>query len=309
MTANNDNGSEVEINTPGQLGRGQPRGRKIVLLGIVGLLIIIAAIWGILLFFPRYIYITDAKGGEMALVPAGPFTMGDTADQALSECKKFRADCHRSWFTNEEPPHTIDLPAFYMDKYEVTNALYKACVDAGACQPPKANGSVTHPRYYGISQFDNYPVINVDWSMAKTYCEWRGARLPSEAEWEKAARGGLAGKIYSWGDADPTCEKGASNGANFYGGSSCQGDTLPVGSYAPNGYGLYDMAGNVWEWTADWYDVYPRDDPNAGSYLGQTYRVLRGGSWAGYPLFLRVSFRYSAPPNDRNLNNGFRCTR
>ncbi len=112
--------------------------------------------------------ITDLKGVPMRLVPAGNFTMGSER------------------YDNEKPIHEVYLDAYYMDKYEVTNALYKACVDAGVCDPPKNSSSNTRSSYYGNSQYDDYPVIYVDWNMAKTYCEWRGAGLPTEAQWEKA---------------------------------------------------------------------------------------------------------------------------
>ena len=128
----------------------------------------------------------DAFGVSMRLVPAGEFTMGTDANIALAECEKYVGPCQLDYFTNEEP-HQVYLDAFYIDKYEATNTLYKACVDAGVCQPPKIPSSNTRSSYYGNSQYDNYPVSNVDWFQAKAYCEWRDARLPTEAEWEKAS--------------------------------------------------------------------------------------------------------------------------
>ena len=160
--------------------------------------------------------------------------------------------------------------------------------------------------YYGYPEFDNYPVVYVTWSYARTYCEWRGARLPTESEWEKAARGGLEGKLYPWGDEF--------NGLLASSGESRHGykRTAPVGSFAPNGYGLYDMAGNVEEWTADWYDVYPGGDPskmNPYLRLGEYYRVIRGGSWLFGPGSLRVAKRMHSPPNYMYSDLGFRCAR
>jgi len=138
----------------------------------------------------------------MRLVPAGEFTMGSIKEV-------------------EQPVHTVYLDTFYMDAYEVTNAHYKACVDAGGCTPPQKLGSSTHSIYYGNSNFDYYPVIYVNWNQAKAYCEWRGANLPTEAQLEKAARG-IDERTRPWGEGID-CNK-----ANYFG---CVGDTTKVGSY------------------------------------------------------------------------------
>ena len=207
----------------------------------------------------------DPRGVVMQFVPAGEFTMG--SDKAKSPDDM-----------DEKPAHQVYLDAFHIDKYEVTNKLYKACVDAGACQPPLDFKSFTRSIYYGNPQFDNYPVFNVDWNMAKTYCEWRGAQLPTEAQWEKAARGTDA-RTYPWGEGI-SCDK-----ANYWPkDEACIGDTMEVGTYESNvsPYGVYDMAGNVMEWVADWYapEYYwtsPISDP-LGPPSGEE-RVFRGGSW------------------------------
>jgi formylglycine-generating enzyme required for sulfatase activity len=240
--------------------------------------------------------IFDTQGVPMRLVPAGLFTMGSDAGMP-----------------DEKPVHTVDLPAFYMDKYEVTNARYKVCVDAGACQTPANSGLGYHGDEigtYGHQEFDNYPVTWVDWSRAQTYCEWRGARLPGETEWEKAARG-TDGRKYPWGASiDPTFANYGNHAPdNFVG---LIGKATAAGRY-PKGqspYGIHDMAGNVWEWVADWYDVYPGGDISANSAFGQqTYRVLRGGSWNNEPEQLRTTFRGGNSP-DTTLNYiGFRCAR
>lgn len=240
--------------------------------------------------------ITDDKGALMQLVPAGPFTMG--SDNGMPD---------------EKPVHTVDLPAFYMDKFEVTNALYKMCVDAGACREPANTSAGNHPGAYGTygnPEYDKYPVIWVDWNRANIYCAWRGARLPSEAEWEKAARG-IDGRKYPWGETiDHTYANYGNHLPEYY--SGVFGKTITVGSY-PDGaspYGIEDMAGNVWEWVADWYDVYPGGDVSANSAFGQqAYKVLRGGSWEDDPNLLRTSFRGGNTPGTAVDFIGFRCAR
>jgi formylglycine-generating enzyme required for sulfatase activity len=225
----------------------------------------------------------------MRLVPAGGFTMGN---DDLSN--------------REKPAHQVYLDTFYMDKYEVTNALYKACVDARVCEVPKIIRSTTRDSYYGNSQFDDYPVVYVDWYQASAYCEWRGARLPTEAEWEKAARG-TDERTYPWGEGID-CSK--ANSRDIIQDKYCVGDTTEVGSYesGTSPFGLYDMAGNVWEWTADWYDAY-RGNIVPDSNYGTTYRVVRGGSWRYGGNLLRVSYRGRYKPDHWHDLTGIRCVR
>jgi formylglycine-generating enzyme required for sulfatase activity/predicted Ser/Thr protein kinase len=229
-------------------------------------------------------------GMVMLYVSGGAFAMGsDDADLEAGD--------------DERPQHTVFLSGYWIDQTEVTNRMYALCVQAGICRPPEKSGSKTRLIYYGDSRFDDYPVIYVAWEDADAYCRWAGRRLPSEAEWEKAARG-IDGRIYPWGDTPPN--PGLLNYNNQI------GDTVPVGSY-PNGvspYGALDMAGNVGEWTADWYSedyygVSPAYNP-LGPSLG-TYRVLRGGSWFSSSRAVRVAFRLWNYPDLRFDSSGFRC--
>jgi formylglycine-generating enzyme required for sulfatase activity len=237
----------------------------------------------------------------MALIPTGEFQMGSNADTSLAECQKYLSDCTLDWFSNEEPVHTVNLDAYYIDKYEVTNTRYAECVAVGKCSTPQDT------TYYNNSDYAQHPVVNVDWNQARIYCQWRGGDLLTEAQWEKAARGGLVGKLYPWGDDPPVCTKGAENGAQY---SGCGDQTAAVGGFRPNGYGLFDMAGNVWEWVLDWYldpfyDSSPYKNPS-GPSSGE-YRTLRGGSWSSNVNFLRVANRFSRAPDDKNIYIGFRC--
>jgi len=244
----------------------------------------------------------DCAPPGMALIPAGCFDMGDHFNEGESE---------------ELPVHNVCITSdFYMDVHEVTNAEYAACVSGGGCTAPGNSSSYSRGSYYGNPTYDNFPVIYVDWNQATAYCTWAGKRLPTEAEWEYAARGGLSGKRFPWGDtiscananyrAVPSYYSYDTNGSDGY----CIGDTSQVESYAANGYGLYDMAGNVWEWVNDWYrDNYysssPTNDP-PGLASG-TYRVARGGSWEYDTCFLRVAFRLYSTPTTRYYDIGFRC--
>jgi serine/threonine-protein kinase len=258
-------------------------------IGLFALLVISLLIWGVSQLTPSLgigsLY--DSDGVTMLYVPAGTFSMGSEVSD------------------DEKPIHPVDLAAYYIDKFEVTNAAYKRCVDAGACAAPKKSNSSTRPAYYGNPEFDEYPVIYVDWNMAKTYCEWHDARLPTEAEWEKAARG-TDGRTYPWGESID-CEK-----ANYQ--SSCAGDTKQVGSYlgGVSPYGTYDMAGNVWEWVNDWYDgTYYQNSPSSnplGPDTGSS-RVLRGGSWGSGDGSARSADRDGNDPAYTYVSFGFRCSR
>ena len=229
----------------------------------------------------------DSFGVPMRLVPAGEFAMGSEGGD-----------------TDERPVHTVDLDTYYIDKYEVTNAFYKACVDAGVCQSPQNTSSFTLYDLYGNPDYDNYPVMFMSWNMAKTYCEWRGAQLPTEAQWEKAARG-TDGRTYPWGEEiDQT----------FAHYDQSAGIPAAVGSYerGKSPYGVYDMAGNVWEWVGDWYSQTfyansPTSNPS-GPGSGQT-RVLRGGTWYYGKERVRTFSRDSYNPIEVLDSFGFRCAK
>lgn len=247
---------------------------------------------------------------EEVLIPAGSFQMGCDAGNAAEN------GCSAIDQADEVPLHTVDLDAYYIDKYEVTNARYGACVDIGACTPPLYFKSNTRSFYYDNPEYAQYPVVWVSLRQSSAFCAWAGKRLPTEAEWEKAARGATDTRKYPWGDEAPSCAQ-----ANFWdienSANPCVGDTDQVGA-RPEGqspYGLMDMAGNVAEWVSDWYAAdYYSDSPasNPQGPVPGTDRVLRGGYWG--PTSLRIANRNNwtlpAPEAEGWSDSiGFRCVR
>jgi formylglycine-generating enzyme required for sulfatase activity/serine/threonine protein kinase len=224
--------------------------------------------------------LSPPNSSEMVFIPAGYFTMGSNDGNP-----------------NEKPPHRVWVDAYSMDKREVTNREYDEFIKAtGHAKSRYADD----PRFNAPEQ----PVIGVSWEDAAAYAKWAGKRLPTEAEWEKAARGGLEGKKYPWGDGD------ASGRANF--GAADTGKTSVAGLYPANGYGLLDMAGNVWEWCADWYDLeyYANSaERNPRGPIEGTYRIVRGGAFDNTAANLRCSFRTYDVSNSRNNRHGIRCVK
>jgi len=295
---------------------------------------------------PREI-ISKKDSAEMILIPAGGFRMGtDTSEipQLVQWAKRWSSspkDKLADGFEAETPRHMVYLDAFYMDKYEVTNAQYVKFlneygkntdaaghelinIDSEYCLIEKS-GSVYRPK----ENYENHPVILVTWYGAAAYAQFCDKRLPTEAEWEKAARGRLVGKRYPWGDSKPdgSNANSADKNTNFPWSDKTINDgyecTAPVGSYRPNGYSLYDMAGNVWELCADEYDsrYYSKSPKNNPKGPGvpitfknddftnlTTSRVFRGGGCTYGQIILRCAYRDGFKADATYINVGFRCS-
>ena len=262
--------------------------------------------------------IVGRDGTEMVLIPAGDFQMGSGPGTTYNSATT--------------PVHTVYVDAFYIDKYEVTVGQYNQFV--------RDTGHRLLPDWVSkYSPTDQHPVVSVSWHDAMAYARWAGKRLPTEAEWEKAARGGLIGTNHPWGNApldgtqcnfadknlweiwdeerndeDNDADKTINDGYAY---------TAPVGSYPPNGYGLYDMGGNVTEWCFDAYDenfyansphrnpiadIVIRDGENNIVAINKS-RVLRGGSWYYAPWAVWIASRHGNPPTERHINHGFRCVK
>jgi formylglycine-generating enzyme required for sulfatase activity len=256
----------------------------------------------------------------MVYVPGGAFQMGsddDEVDAALEMCQAYyTTPCEREWFEVEQPAHSVVLAGFWIDQSEVTNAQYRRCVEAGACSPPQRSDSDTRDAYYGDSAYDDYPVVHVAWSQADAYCRWAGGRLPTEAEWEYAARG-PEGRRYPWGEEYDGTRLNSCDANCGYGWAEEQfddghGDTAPVGSY-PDGAswcGALDMAGNVWEWMADWFGEYPAErQSNPTGPSSGTGRALRGDAADGTRAVSRAAARHGMEPERAYEYTGFRCAR
>jgi formylglycine-generating enzyme required for sulfatase activity len=238
-----------------------------------------------------------AEAGDMVFIPAGEFWMG---------CSPSDSEC----YAEEKPYHKVYIDGYYINKYEVTVAEFEKCVNAGSCKKENYYSKQEKPDWacnLGDSAKENHPMNCVTWYGAKEFCEWTGKRLPTEAEWEKAARGGTDTK-YPWGNEFKTGMANCDEGTCKDGYQT----TSPVGSFKANGYGLFDMIGNVWEWVNDWYDEkYYQSSPgkNPAGPSSSSLKVLRGGSWDDLTRLMRVSDRNRNYPDVRNDINGFRCAK
>jgi len=255
-----------------------------------------------------------AMTANMALIPGATFEMGQDAADVPKLMKTFGVD-RAELFQDETPRHRVTIGSFYMDRTEVTNSEFRRFIEQNPeWQKGKIAAALHNGKYlqqWNGNEFPagqaNHPVVFVSWYAAAAYCTSQGKRLPTEAEWEYAARGGLEGKTFPWGDEMPDKTR-----ANY--GESGFGAAIEVGKYPANGYGLYDMAGNVWEYLADEWSKYPlaQNDPDAifrtgGLNAVKTRRALRGGSYGGGTVNMRVTYRDSHAPENAGDHVGFRC--
>lgn len=233
----------------------------------------------------------------MVSVSAGRFIRGSNRRDEFQQASEMGSK--KPWYKDEYPQHQMSLPLFYIDRYEVTNAEYKSFVDATEWRSPPyfIDRNVPDGR-------ERFPVSQVNWYEAERYCRWRGKRLPSEAEWEKAARG-TDGREFPWGDDFELIKQDADHPNSE--------DIAPVGSFKAgmSPYGVMDMAGNVWEWTSDWYRSYPNATFQSALF-GEKRKVFRGGGGGrvGHyvlPLFYRGAYRSSIAPEQAFADLGFRC--
>lgn len=262
------------------------------------------------------VQVSTHDGMNQVYIPAGDFLMGASEDQfaqVVAPCVEWgdQQDVCESWYEDEIPQHTVYLDAFWMDQTEVTNAQYALCVDTRTCKAPyDVQLKYDKGEYFGNPLYADYPVREVDWNMARAYCTWVGRRLPTEAEWEKAARG-TDGRTYPWGEGVDESK------ANYGRNTGDTGSTSRVGSYPAGAspYGVLDMAGNVMEWVADWYaeDYYQTQTTwqNPTGPGQGIYRVKRDGPWMFGEELIRTTGRSQTKPAGRDSSlgegTGFRC--
>ncbi len=235
-------------------------------------------------------------GAPMVLIPEGPFPMGVPHGD-------------RDGGRDEYPRHDVFVNNFYIDKFELTNSRYLEFVKATNHRIPQNPKNATRNLWQGdtiTESLADRPVINVDWADANAYCQWAGKRLPTEAEWEKAAKG-TADRRFPWGNVEPTNKH-----LNFNQQWIGEKTLMPVGSYelGKSPFGVYDMAGNVWEWVNDWYDAKYYEKSPAKNPTGPetgTKRVLRGSGWQNETPTVRIFTRVDSDPTIRNESTGFRC--
>ncbi|MBO7128031.1 formylglycine-generating enzyme family protein [bacterium] len=245
---------------------------------------------------------------EMVLIPSGEFEYGapEGTPTGLTE--------EEEGMKQSEGTNTVKLSAYYIDKYEVSNSQYKLCQDAGVCTEPYDLTSIMYQNYYNNPTYAGFPVIWVSYNQAATFCQWAGKKLPTEAQWEKAARGNKM-RTYPWGDKKPA-DNIESTQVNY---TALFGDVTSVmwGDEGVSPYGVYNMAGNVAEWTDTWYNIdsyYQKrtdgvviEDPTGPSDSPTQEKVIRGGSWVSLEDQITTYARDKAFPNYRYYNLGFRC--
>lgn len=232
---------------------------------------------------------------EMVSIPAGEFTMGSSEKDIEWAAQKFYSES-LDYYRDETPAHSVELKTFQIDKTEVTVGQYRMYMKQTGKPAPKF---MDNPRF----NHNNQPVVGVIWQEAADYCQAAGKRLPTEAEWEKAARG-TDERYYPWGNEPDEIQ------ANVRGKKDGYRYSAPVGlnSYSASPYGVRDMSGNVWEWTADWYHPHPGNiHPN--DFYGEQFRVIKGGSWFSNLDLARIAVRGKSLPERRNNFLGFRCVK
>ena len=250
----------------------------------------------------------EGETAEMIAIPSGEFIYG--APKETPTGVKPGEGIEKG-----EGFNTVQLSSFYIDKYEVTNRQYRSCVTEGVCIEPRSLSSIRYADYFYSVAYDNFPAIWVSWNQATTYCQWAGKRLPTEAEWEKAARGATF-KTYPWGDTPPE-DNSANTVANF---SALFEDVVQVTEFKDgvSSYGVYNMAGNVSEWVSNWYDldsyytVLPVEeltDPQGPPEGIDTKKVSKGGGWVSLASEVTTFTRVGAVPHYSYYNLGFRCAK
>ncbi len=243
-------------------------------------LFLVAGVFGIL----------KVAAAETILIPAGPFIMGSSEADIQWAVRQFHSESF-DWYRDETPARTVTLPAFRIDKYEVTVGDYSSYLAATGESPPRE----FNPRHA------DRPVANVTWRRAKDFCRWAKQRLPTEAEWEKAARGTDA-RRYPWGNEPDALNANVRGMGDSYRNTSA-GGKFPEGA---SPYGLMDMSGNVWEWTADWYQPYAGNEYD-NDFYGEKFKVIKGGSWYSNLDLARPAVRGKALPDQQKNYIGFRC--
>ncbi|MEN8241274.1 MAG: SUMF1/EgtB/PvdO family nonheme iron enzyme [Chloroflexota bacterium] len=241
--------------------------------------------------------INPIDGASLVFIPSGEFMMGAEINQTIELCFSYRDECLAEDFADEEPVHAVKLSSFWIFQHEVSNEMYRNCVDKGGCQIPALTD------FYNDQEYSDHPVVYINWYAAADYCDWAGGRLPTEAEWEKAARGADQ-RFYPWGEVG-NCQL-----ANYKGCVVKMTNPINGLKEGASPFGVLNLAGNVAEWTADWYStdyfsITPYINP-IGPMAGE-FKVIRGGSWKNPVFGLRTTNRAANFPEIFSTGIGFRC--